>query len=414
MSIDTKAAGCEQTEATATTTTTPLASGPVAGGLFLGVCLLLIALNLRPIFPSLSVLLPEVSQALGMSGAMAGYATTLPVLCLGLFAPFAPRLADHYGAERVLLMVLLLIGVGTILRSVDTVTALFLGSALAGAGIAMGNVLLPSVVKRDFPTHIALMTGLFTMALCGGAALAAALSVPMAQIGGSWRFGLAAWALPAFAVLLLWLPYALRSARPSSARKLPVIRLLHDRLAWQVACFMGLQSALAYCVMGWMAPILRWRGLDAMTAGFYVSMSIMLQVGTCLLVPPLAARLRSQSLLNAGLALLAAAALVSLVVAPVEWLPALALLQGVGQGGLFAIAMTVIILRSPDPRVAARLSGMSQAIGYLLAAFGPMLVGMLYSATGSHAAAGWLFAGLGMVTMLSGWGAGRPLFVQPR
>ena len=386
----------------------------VSGGLFLGVCLLLIAFNLRPLFSSLSVLLPEVSQALGMSGAIAGYLTTLPVLCLGLFAPFAPTLADRYGVERVLLLVLILIGAGTALRAFDAVTALFVGSAMAGAGIAMGNVLLPSVVKRDFPGHVALMTGLFTMSLCGGAAAAAAFALPLAEVGGSWRFGLGVWAVPAFVMAFLWLPHTLRSARPASTRRLPGIRLVHDGLAWQVACFMGLQSALAYCVLGWMAPILRWRGLDGVTAGFYVSASIMLQVATCLLVPPLAARLRSQSLFNAGLALLAAAALLGLIIAPMEWLPVMVLLQGVGQGGLFAIAMTVIILRSPDPRVAARLSGMSQTIGYLLAAFGPMLVGMLHAATGGHAASGWLFAGIGLAAMLSGWGAGRPLLVQPR
>lgn len=405
---------CAQQETSASLPSS-LASRPAAAGsLFLAVCLLLIALNLRPIFPSLSVLLPEVSQALGMSGAVAGYLTTLPVLCLGLFAPFAPRLADRYGAERVLLTVLLLIGAGTALRALDAMTALFLGSALAGAGIAMGNVLLPSVVKRDFPDRMALMTGLFTMALCGGAAAAAALTMPLTQMSGSWRFGLGIWALPAFAMALLWLPYSLRSAVPASTHKLPGLSLLHDRLAWQVACFMGLQSALAYCVMGWMAPILRWRGLDGVTAGFYVSMSVMVQVATCLLIPPLAVRLRSQSVFNAALALLAAAAMTGLVLAPAGWLPALVLLQGVGQGGLFAIAMTVIILRSPDPRVAARLSGMSQAIGYVLAAFGPMLVGVLYSATGGHQAAALLFIGLGVLTIASGWGAGRALFVQPR
>lgn len=387
---------------------------PVAGRLFLAVCLLLIAFNLRPLFPSLSVLLPEVSQALGISGAVAGYLTTLPVLCLGLFAPFAPSLADRHGVERVLLMVLVLIGLGTALRAVDAVTALFLGSALAGAGIAMGNVLLPSVVKRDFSDRVALMTGLFTMSLCGGAAAAAAFTVPLTQLGGTWHFGLAAWALPAFAVAALWLPRSLRSGGQSASRRLPNIRLWHDGVAWQVSCFMGLQSALAYCVMGWMAPILRWRGLDGVTAGFYVSGSIMVQVATCLLVPPLAARFRSQSVFCAGLALIAASALLGLILAPVGMLPVLALLQGVGQGGLFAIAMTVIILRSPDPRVAARLSGMSQAIGYVLAAFGPMLVGMLHSATGSYAATGWLFAGLGLAAMVSGWGAGRAVFVRPR
>ncbi|HLU78436.1 MAG TPA: MFS transporter [Burkholderiaceae bacterium] len=386
----------------------------VRGGLFLGACLLLIAFNLRPLFSSLSVLLPEVSQALSLSGVTAGYLTTLPVLCLGLFAPFAPSLADRFGVERVLLFVLILIGAGTALRVFDFIPALFLGSAMAGAGIAMGNVLLPSVVKRDFPDRVALMTGLFTMSLCGGAAAAAALAVPLAEWGGSWQFGLGIWALPAFAVALFWTPYSLRSTRPASTRHLPRIRLLHDGLAWQVACFMGLQSALAYCVLGWMAPILRWRGLDGMTAGLYVSASVMVQVATCLLVPPLAARLRSQSLLNAGLALLAALALAGLVLAPVGWLPVLAVLQGVGQGGLFAIAMTVIILRSPDPRVAARLSGMSQTIGYLLAAFGPMLVGGLYASTGGHGASAWLIMGIGLAAMASGWGAGRPLLVRPR
>ena len=163
-----------------------------------------------------------------------------------------------------------------------------------------------------------------------------------------------------------------------------------------------------------MAPILRWRGLDGLTAGFYVSASIMVQVVTCLLVPPLAARYRSQSFFNAALAFIAAAALLGLVFAPVGMLPALAVLQGIGQGGLFAMAMTVIILRSPDPRVAARLSGMSQAIGYVLAAFGPMLVGMLYSATGSYAVTGWLFAVIGLAAMLSGWGAGRPIRTAAR
>lgn len=386
----------------------------VSNRLFLGACLLLIAFNLRPLFTSLSVVLPEVTQALGISGAVAGYVTTLPVLCLGLFAPFAPTLADRHGAERVLLLVLLMIGAGSLLRAVDGLPMLFVGSALAGAGIAMGNVLLPSVVKRDFPDHVALMTGLFTMALCGGAAAAAALTAPLVKGGASWQTGLAVWAVPAFAVAFLWLPRSVRASMKGQPRALPALRLWHDGLSWQVACFMGLQSALAYCVMGWMAPILRWRGLDGVTAGFYTSISILLQVATCLLVPPLAARFRSQSLFSAGLACLAAVALLGLLFAPRGMLPVLALLQGIGQGGLFAIAMTIIILRSPDPRVAARLSGMSQTIGYVLAAFGPMLVGMLHSATGSYEITAWLFAAIGIAAMACGWGAGRPLFVKPR
>lgn len=389
-------------------------SASSAGRLYLGACLLLIAFNLRPLFPSLSVLLPDISQATGMSGAVAGYLTTLPVLCMGLFAPLAPTLADRHGAERVLLLVLILIGMGTALRAADGMTALFMGTAMAGAGIAMGNVLLPSVVKRYFHDRVAIMTGLFTMSLCGGAAAAAAFTVPLMQSAGSWRAGLAAWSIPAVAVALLWVRRSVRAEAPAHTGRLPGVSLWHDGLAWQVACFMGLQSALAYCVMGWMAPILRWRGLDGTTAGLYVSASIMVQVGACLLLPPLAARFRSQSLFNAALAMLAALALLGLLFVPVGMLPAFVLLQGVGQGGLFALAMTVIILRSPDPRVAARLSGMSQAIGYVLAAFGPMFVGMLHSMTGSYAMTGWLFAAIGLGAMASGWGAGRPMHVKPR
>jgi len=142
--------------------------------------------------------------------------------------------------------------------------------------------------------------------------------------------------------------------------------------------------------------------------------SIMVQVVTCLLVPPLAVRCRNQSLFNAALALTAASALIGLLFAPVSTVWIWAVLQGIGQGGLFAIAMTVIVLRSPDSHVAAHLSGMAQGVGYVLAALGPLLVGVLHSLTGSFASSGWLFAALGTGAAISGWGAGRTMYVKAR
>src|SRR5690606_16726957 len=133
--------------------------------------------NLRPLFSSLSVLLPEIAAGLLISCAMAGYLTTLPVLCIVMFALFASTMADRLEIERTLLFVLILIGVGTALRAGGDTLVLFAGTTIAGAGIAMGNVLLPSVVKRDFPDRVAAMTGLFTMSLCGGAAAGAAFTV---------------------------------------------------------------------------------------------------------------------------------------------------------------------------------------------------------------------------------------------
>lgn len=386
-----------------------------AAQILLGFSLMLIAFNLRPLFASLSVLLADIVRLTSLSSAAAGYLTTLPVLCLGLFAPLAPRVSQWIGPERTLLAVMVLLAVGTGLRGVGGIVPLFVGSALAGAAIAAANVLLPSVVKRDFPKQSALMTGLYTMALCGGAAAAAAFTLPLMRVvDGSWMTGLMMWAVPAAVVAIVWAPQAMGRASGGRASRRRVSGLWRDALAWQVTFFMGLQSALAYCVMGWLAPILRSRGLDGVDAGLVLSVSIMVQVVTCLLVPPLAVRCRDQRAFSVILAMIASLALIGLLFAPLSTVWAWAVVQGIGQGGLFAMAMTLIVLRSRDPYVAAHLSGMAQGVGYVLAAAGPLLVGVLHSVTGGYDVAGWLFAALGIGVAVSGWGAGRATLVRAR
>lgn len=374
----------------------------------LGLSLVLIAANLRPVFSSVSVLLPEIIEATGMSGVAAGFLTTLPVVCLGVFAPFAPRLAQRFGAERVLLFVLIVLTIGTAIRGTGHAASLYIGATLAGAAIATGNVLLPGVVKRDFPKTAAIMTGLYTMALCGGAAAAAGFTIPIEHmLGGSWNLALAFWAIPAALVLALWLPQALRAKHNVAHSGFRVIGLWKDRLAWQVTLFMGLQSSMAYVVFGWLAPILREQGMSATAAGGMVSFSIMVQVVTCLAIPSIAIRQKSQSLLNVVLCMSAALPLIGFLYLPQWSFWLLAIIQGFGQGGLIAAAMMVIVLRSPDSHTAAHLSGMAQCVGYTLASIGPLVVGMIHSATGSFAACGIFFALLGTGAAINGWGAGR-------
>ncbi len=381
----------------------------------LGASLVLIAFNLRPLFSSLSVLLPEVMQATGLSPAGASLLTTLPVLCLGLFAPLAPRLAHRFGAERTLLFALLLLATGTALRGFGTAPLLFVASFMAGAAIAIGNVLLPGLVKRDFPDKTAMMTGLYTMALCAGAASASGLTLPIEHgLTGSWSGALAVWAVPAFIVLLIWTPQALGSRRQASHSGFRVVGLWRDRLAWQVTLFMGLQSALAYCVFGWLAPILRERGFDPTTAGAIVSVSVMAQVVTCLAVPSIAIRRKDQRGVNLVLIVAAVVALLGILFAPTSTVLFWAILQGVGQGGLIAAAMTLIVLRSPDPHVAAHLSGMAQGVGYTIAAMGPLVVGIIRDWTGGFEAAAFLFVALGLGAAVMGMGAGRALHVGAR
>jgi CP family cyanate transporter-like MFS transporter len=390
----------------------PTPAPTAARRLLLGASVVLIAFNLRPVFASLSVVLPEIIQATGLSATAASLLTTLPIVCLGAFAPLAPWLGRRFGTERTLLGCMLLILVGTALRGIGSIPLLFAASAIAGSGIAVANVLLSGLVKRDFGRQAALMMGLYTMAVCGGAASAAGLTVPLEHaLGGGWTGALAMWAVPALVVTLLWAPQALPLEPVASESGFTVRGLWRDPLAWQVTFFMGLQSALAYIVMGWLAPILRERGLGSEVAGYVVSLSVMTQVVTCLVVPALAVRLRNQRALAAVLSLLTVAAMLAMLIAPLGGVWLWGVLLGISQGGTFALALTMIVLRSRDSHVAAHLSGMAQGVGYMVAALGPLVAGLLHGWTGSFRASAWLFVGLGIALVLAGLGAGRTLYV---
>ena len=383
--------------------------------LLLGLSLILIALNLRPVFGSLSVVLPEIMRDTGLSATGASLLTTLPILCLGLFSAPSPALARRFGAERALLGALLLICMGTLLRGFGTLPMLFVSSALAGAGIAIGNVLLPGLVKRDFPERAAMMTGLYTLAICAGASTATAFTVPLEQhvFAGAWAPALASWALPAAIVLLLWLPFALSGPRHTGRAATPSGSLRRSALAWQVTGFMGLQSALAYIVMGWLAPILRERGLDSADAGYVVALSILTQLITCLITPSIAALCKDQRGLTVGLAVLILAAMLALLFAPLGGRWFWAVLLGCGQGGSFALAVSLIVMRSPNIAVTAQLSAMAQGWGYVLAAFGPLLVGLLRGWTGGFESSALLLVVVAVAIAWSGWGAGRAMLVHP-
>ncbi|CRM50137.1 CynX/NimT family MFS transporter [Pseudomonas sp. 35 E 8] len=373
--------------------------------------LILVAMNLRPALSSLSPLLSAVSDSLGLSAAKAGLLTTLPVLCLGLFAPLAPLLARRFGAERVVLGILLTLAGGITLRSAFGEVGLFAGSLIAGASIGIIGVLLPGIVKRDFAKQAGTMTGVYTMALCLGAALAAGATVPLSHyFGDSWSVGLGFWIVPALVAALFWLPQV---GQKHGAHQVAyrVKGLLRDPLAWQVTLYMGLQSSLAYIVFGWVPSILIDRGLSATDAGLALSGSIIVQLLSALTAPWLATRGKDQRLAIVVVMLLTLAGLFGCLYAPLEGLWGWAVLLGLGQGGTFSLALTLIVLRSRDSHVAANLSGMAQGIGYTLASMGPLAVGLVHDWTGVWAAVGWIFAVIGVGAIVAGLGAGRALYV---
>ncbi|MFA1030296.1 Cyanate MFS transporter [Pseudomonas syringae pv. helianthi] len=374
--------------------------------------LVLVALNLRPALSSVAPLLNEVSESLGMSAAEAGLLTTLPVLCLGLFAPLAPILARRFGSERVVLVVLLTLAAGLGARSLFGEVGLFTGSLLAGASIGIIGVLLPGIVKRDFPHKAGAMTGVYTMALCLGAAIAAGSTVPLSQyFGDSWQIGLGFWLIPAVIAALFWFPQA-REMHGSHRDMYRVSGLLRDPLAWQVTLYMGLQSSLSYIVFGWLPSILIGRGLTPTQAGLLLSGSIIAQVISALAVPYLATRGNDQRLAIMLVMSLTLTGLFGCLYAPLGGLWGWAVLLGIGQGGTFSLALALIVLRSRDSHVAANLSSMAQGFGYTIASIGPFAVGVVHDMTGSWTAIGWIFAVLGLGAMIAGMGAGRALQVQ--
>jgi len=378
----------------------------------LGVSLVLIAFNLRPALASLAPVLPEVMHDRSLTPTGGSLLTTLPVLCLGLFAPLAPLLARRFGSERAILGLLMVLAAGTALRGFGNLSALIGGAIIAGAAIGVINVLLPGLVKRDFPRRAALMTGFYTMALCGGAAAAEGATQPLkALLGDSWPAALAIWTLPVLVVILLWLPQLPKRVARPSVRARHGAGLWRDFLAWQVTLFMGLQSALAYCTFGWLVPILRDRGLDPVTAGLVVSVSVLCQVIASLLAPSIAIWGRDQRLCNVLAMVVTLIGLLGLLFTPLSLIWPWAILLGIGQGSSIAIALTIIVLRSSDAHVAAQLSSMAQSVGYTLAACGPLLVGPLHSLTGDWRAVGVMYVVLSVSAALAGIGAGRNLLV---
>ncbi|WP_085624010.1 MULTISPECIES: MFS transporter [unclassified Pseudomonas] len=374
--------------------------------------LVLVALNLRPALSSMAPVLGQVADGLGLNASQAGLLTTLPVLCLGLFAPLAPVLARRFGSERVILGILLTLALGIVLRSTFGAIGVFLGSLMAGASIGIVGVLLPGIVKRDFPQHAGTLTGVYTMALCLGAAMAAGATVPLARhFDDSWALGLGFWVLPALLAMLVWLPQA-RQGHGLHKVAYRVRGLWRDPLAWQVTLYMGLQSSLAYIVFGWLPSILIGRGLSPTEAGLVLSGSVIVQLASSLSAPWLATRGKDQRLAIVLVMLITLAGLFGCLYAPLSGLWGWAVVLGLGQGGTFALALTLIVLRSKDAHVAANLSSMAQGVGYTLASMGPFAVGLVHDLTGGWAAVGWIFAVLGVGAIVFGLGAGRALHVQ--
>ncbi|WP_034512019.1 MFS transporter [Blastococcus sp. URHD0036] len=380
-----------------------------AGTWLLVAAIVAVALNQRPAVVAVAPLLADLRADTGLSSAMAGLLTTVPVLCFGAFAPVAPRLAQRVGLETAVAASLVLLAGGIALRLLSPVALLYAGSLLAGAAIALANVLLPAYVKREFVRPGAVM-GAYSAALNIGAAAGAALTLPVANaLDVDWRTALGLWFFLALGALALWLPVAGTGRDRRSADRLPggSWALLRQPLARRVCLFLAMNSVQFYSVAAWLPTLLADAGVPRSEGGLLLGLSNVVGAAGALLVPAQAGRMRGQRPLVAFVVAAYAIGLTGLLVSPAAGTAVWVCAWGVAQGSGFALALTLIVLRSPTPLVAARLGGVAQCVGYLVAASGPLLLGALHDLSSGWS---WPLALLiaAVVPMAwAGWGAGR-------
>jgi len=362
-------------------TAIPASAGRNALWLIAGI--LLIATTLRVTFTGAAPLLDMIRADYSLTTAQTGLLTTLPLLAFGLISPLAAGVARRFGIERSLFAAMLLICAGIAIRSLPAPALLFTGTAIIGCGIALGNVLLPGLIKRDFAGHIARMTGAYSLTMGGAAALGSALIVPVATTGAGWQGALLTLMVFPLLALLLWLPQLRqRTAAPlTGAKNLKHRGIWRSLLAWQVTLFLGINSLIYYVIIGWLPAMLSANGYGEAQAG---SLHGLLQLATAapgLLVPLILPRLRDQqgiAVLVAMMCAISAAGLWFLPGQAVLW----TLMFGFGSGATMILGLTFIGLRTGSAHTAAALSGMSQSVGYLLAACGPPLMGKIHDLSG--------------------------------
>jgi CP family cyanate transporter-like MFS transporter len=350
--------------------------------------ILLVAANLRAAITSVGPVLGFIRVDQHLTAVAASVLVSAPLVGFALASPLAPPIAARLGLERTVVLALAVLAVGIAVRSIPPLPLLWIGTALLGAGIALGNVLLPSLVKRDFPHRIGPVTGAYSASQSAMAALAAGLAVPLAGGGaGGWRLSLGVWALLAVVALVVLAAEHRRSAadRLEPSGGAPAARARapwRSALAWQVTVFMGLQSFAYYVLIAWLSSIEQAAGIAPATAGFHQLLLNLFALLGSLACSAAIHRLAGQRSLAVGGALLYVVALLGLLIAP--GLAALwASIAGISAGANLVLALSLFGLRTRDHDRAGALSGMAQSVGYGLAALGPLLIGAAHDATGS-------------------------------
>lgn len=366
--------------------------------------IIFVASMLRAPITSVGPLIGIISQDLELSGGQSGLITTIPLVAFAVVSPIAPKLAKKITSERTILSALIILILGLGIRSIPSIATLFIGTTIIGCGIAICNVLIPSIIKKEFSQKSGLVTGIFSVSMNLSGAIASGISVPLVEsFGFRWNVALSLWAILALVALISWLPQLSRTDRPTVTELRQVKPTIwHSKLAWSVTLFMGIQSFIFYILVAWLPEMLVSQGISAAKAGGMLSLLQFTLLPITFIVPILAekkANQRGYVLVTFSLFMLGIIGLMnsqSLIIT-------LSIMSiGLAGGMAFSLAMLFFNLRTRDANQAAELSGMAQSVGYLLAAVGPFLFGLLHDQTNSWQLSLYLLIFMTVILLLVG------------
>jgi CP family cyanate transporter-like MFS transporter len=379
--------------------------------LILGIAL--VSFNLRTSIASVGPLIPFIREDLAISNGLAGFLTTLTLLTFAVFSLFAPSIGKRLGHGRAIFLGIVLLLIGVVVRVLGGIELLYLGTALTGVGIVIANVLMIPFFKAKLPEKIGLLTAILTTGMSLFAAVASGISVPLAvDMGWGWRGSLASWSILMVLALAVWIPQLKRPESGSQVELLPAKNVWKSRLAWQVTLFMGAQSVMYFTMITWLPDLLIARGMSPVKAGIFISYMQLISLTGTFFVPGFLIKLKQQStvILIVGISYIFGYAALFFHNDAITF--AALTIIGVGSGASLSIAYTLISLRSSEDLTTAKLSGMVQSAGYVLAALGPLVFGIYMDVFGNWNFLIWFL--LIMTVQFLGFGlpAGRDRKIQ--
>lgn len=374
--------------------------------LLLGI--IMIATNLRAPITSVGPLVGTITNSLNLTGAQAGLITTLPLIAFAIISPIAPKLARKFGTETTILGALILIILGLSIRYLPSISTLFLGTAILGCGIAVGNVLIPSIVKQEFQNQSGLVTGIYSVSMNLTGAIASGVSIPLIEkLGWTWNQAFSLWIILAALALLAWLPQLKNKKATPDVNVVDTNNSIwHSSLAWSVSLFMGIQSFIFYVLVAWLPEMLISQGIPSSKSGGMLSLLQLTLLPTTFIIPIIAEKRPNQKSLVVISFELFTLGISGLMFSSLAVISLSIIAIGIAGGIAFSLSMMFFNLRTSTPKEAADLSGMAQSIGYILAAVGPFLFGLLHDLTNNWQSSLFLLIGMTIILLFVGLNAG--------